>query len=281
MRSTIQRRGFTLVELLVVIAILAIFLAFSVPAVQKVRESAIRLQCLANLKQIGVALHNYHDHEKKFPPGYSSKVDANGADAGPGWGWLAYSLAFLEQKSLVDRITFAEHVTDGSHDGVRTVAIPLLICPADDASLRFTFQGTNISFARANYLGNFGTLKIEDDPGAGNGVFYRNSATRLQDILDGTSTTLLAGERDGHLFPPTWAGSVPGEPKGPALVLGAALHAPNGTPVHEEDFGSRHVRVTQLVFCDGSCRPVTSEISLNVWQALATRKGQEGEAQAP
>src|SRR5579883_209719 len=96
--SSMRRRGFTLIELLVVIAIIAVLIALLLPAVQAAREAARRAQCANNLKQIGIALHNYHDTVGTFPPGFLSKLDpATGDNAGPGWGWAAMILSQLEQ----------------------------------------------------------------------------------------------------------------------------------------------------------------------------------------
>src|SRR5476649_165506 len=108
------RKGFTLIELLVVMAIIGILVALLVPAVQKVRESAARLQCTNNLKQIGLALHSYHGANKQFPPGY---VDGNtdpastpDNDVGPGWGWASFLLPYLDQGSLFSQINFSQPV---------------------------------------------------------------------------------------------------------------------------------------------------------------------------
>ena len=100
------RTAFTLIELLVVIAIIAILIALLVPAVQKVREASARTQCSNNLKQIGLALHNYHDRLGTFPPGYKTDVADDNSDLGPGWGWAALLLDDLEQSNLKSQIRF-------------------------------------------------------------------------------------------------------------------------------------------------------------------------------
>src|SRR3974390_461151 len=101
------RGGFTLLELLVVIAIIAVLIGLLIPAVQKVREAASRLRCKNNLKQIGLAFHNYHAANECYPPGYQSQAaSVDGPGLGPGWGWGAFLLPYLEQGNLYSQIDF-------------------------------------------------------------------------------------------------------------------------------------------------------------------------------
>src|SRR5262249_6832513 len=196
-----RRSAFTLIELLVVIAIIAILIGLLLPAVQKVRDAAARLQCQNNLKQIGIALHCYHGTFESLPPGYTSRAaTVNGPGLGPGWGWAAYLLPHVEQDPVYRQIDFSRDITDPVHASVRVTSLKVFLCPADSPrgptfAVVNDAGGTLPTVAFANYVGVGGTYEVTGFPDTGNGALFRNSRVRFTDITDGTSNTLFVGER--------------------------------------------------------------------------------------
>jgi prepilin-type N-terminal cleavage/methylation domain-containing protein/prepilin-type processing-associated H-X9-DG protein len=286
------RRAFTLIELLVVIAIIAVLIGLLVPAVQTVREAASRTQCQNNLKQIGLALHSYHDRMKVFPPGFFSRVDPQDIDLGPGWGWAAYLLDDVEQGTLKRQINFALDIGDNANSGARVQSLPVYLCPSDNPPLTSTPAHVNASLAFANYVGVYGSEEITEDHGGGDGIFYRNSRTRIRDITDGTSNTLMVGERSSRVAYSSWTGALTGSEVVPNLPteygngssavlclghIGYAEdgHTPNNPLNRVEDFSSRHAGGVNFVFADGSVRFIRDSINPVVWHALGTRAGGE------
>lgn len=195
------RRGFTLVELLVVIAIIGILVALLLPAVQAAREAARRMQCSNNLKQISLALHNYHDVYKTFPPEAVWHGNPKGttptAATVRNYTWIALMLPFIEQKPLWDQIDFRQpalvvlNAINIAGTPALAYEIQSLKCPTD-AGFNSPPRGIGIT----SYAGNGGwdhhRRKYGDTPRAGVFTFYDN--TRISDIVDGTSNTIMVGE---------------------------------------------------------------------------------------
>jgi prepilin-type N-terminal cleavage/methylation domain-containing protein/prepilin-type processing-associated H-X9-DG protein len=327
------RRAFTLIELLVVIAIIGILIGMLLPAVQKVREAAARVKCQNNLKQIGLALHNYHGALNRFPPGYiDGNTDPNSTpdnDMGPGWGWAAYLLPYLEQGNIYNQINLNQPVGTGVNAAVSQLPVPILLCPSDAFADQQAFDVYNSNFtiiarvAFASYIACNGWEECfwgaggnpQPGPGddglsgvygrAGRGAFFRNSRTRVADVVDGMSNTIFIGERSNDHAPATWTGAVAGGrcpawmavqppspfslPPGPpydnadfgeAFVLGHcnATHLPSADfPIFDPDtFYSMHTgKGANFLFGDGSVHFLTSTINPRTYQALSTIAGGE------
>jgi prepilin-type N-terminal cleavage/methylation domain-containing protein/prepilin-type processing-associated H-X9-DG protein len=226
------RKAFTLIELLVVIAIIAILIGLLLPAVQKVREAAARIRCFNNLKQIGLALHGYHDTNGYFPPGYiDGNTNPNSTpdnDMGPGWGWASFLLPYVEQQNAYNQINFGQGIGTGSNVAISQLSLKVFLCPSDAYQQNFTVWPTNIVVAHSSYVGCNGWQECfngaggnpQPGPGdaglagnyglAGVGLFYRNSRNRVANVTDGMSNTIFVGERSGDHAPATWTGAVPG-----------------------------------------------------------------------
>ena len=209
-RSPNRRQAFTLIELLVVIAIIAILIGLLVPAVQKVREAAARTQCINNLKQLGVALHAYHDVNKKMPPGCMS--DAAPWGTGGGWGssWKVFILPYVEQGNIYTKWLFngSSGYTNGNNIPlINNVSIAVYRCPSssmpDFYSNMANGNGWNEMFT--SYTGVSGSTWDTGAYNTGNGymspggVLYTNSMVRMTDITDGTSNTIMVAEQSNHL----------------------------------------------------------------------------------
>jgi type II secretory pathway pseudopilin PulG len=206
-----------LIELLVVIAIIGILISLLLPAVQKVREAANCSKCQNNLKQIGLAFHKYHDNQQSFSPGYRAMLPyVDGAnDTTPGWGWGAYLLPYIEQNPVYDRIDFNLPIEDDKNSLAIQTMIKVYLCPSDivpEAAFPVpdAFGNSIVVAAPSSYAACVGGDESDTTGADGFGVFYRNSRTRISDITDGTSTTLLIGERAFANANGIWAGAISG-----------------------------------------------------------------------
>jgi len=303
-----KRRGFTLIELLVVIAIIAILIALLLPAVQQAREAARRTQCRNNLKQIGLAMHNYHDAFLVFPPGW---IRVGPAAKSSDLAWSTYLLPYIDQAPLYNAIGTDTSATDpaaatptsvsfgfnwrdgatgfngnASSCGVDDAATILeaYICPSDpmggvNTKLTVNVQGNvtagtrvTIPVGKSNYVA-CRTAK----------TFQQNTRRRIRDFIDGTSNTILVGERttknipgkanfvggiwigirnsaDDFLSHTTW---------GINGIAGAGFGSSN------RGFSSVHVGGAQFLFGDGRVKFLSENIDRKTFQALGTFAGGE------
>jgi prepilin-type N-terminal cleavage/methylation domain-containing protein/prepilin-type processing-associated H-X9-DG protein len=282
MRGRTPDRGFTLIELLVAIAIIAVLIALLLPAVQAAREAARRVQCTNQLKQIGIALHGYHDAIGTFPMGYAARgrfVDG-ATDTAPGWGWAAMVLPQLEQGPVFNAANFHLSVADRGNATVVGTPLRTFVCPSDVTTGPFPVadsSGNVLAIAGpSSYAASVGgdesdTTTGVDDDGRGLGVFFRNSRVRVADITDGTSQTIAVVERAWSKANGIWAGAVPGGtirrgrqndcPTTGALFYPAATlvqahcHLINANADPDgglDDCSSRHPGGAEFLFADGS-----------------------------
>ena len=287
--------GFTLIELLVVIAIIAILIALLLPAVQQAREAARRTQCRNNLRQIGLALHNYQSTHSVFP----FAVDGTSGSKSDGFKlttWQTQVLPFVEQPALFNLYNSDVRFDDAVNADVVLHTLPVFLCPShpDDAPV----DGL---FGASHYAGSGGTT-----PGADDGLLYPISSVRFRDITDGTSNTLAAGELAWQIG--GWArgainsgggggggggsggGGGGGGSQGFARGVlrwwkaaagcaqpGMNLPATGCSDDAEQrfQFSSRHEGGCHFALADGSARFIGENISIDVLQRLATRSGGE------
>lgn len=293
-----RRRAFTLVELLVVIAIIGILVAMLLPAVQAAREAARRMSCSNNLKQIGLALHNYHDTYKVFPPGWLGQTD----DASECFGWSAFVLPFMEQQPLHEslgvsdvyfEVALATAPNPADYRRLFETTLEPFMCPSDSGfnqpgkvhnARRFNggdgmnaagYSG-NIHPGVSNYMGAIGHRINSAGRNNNSGVFFGRRAMGFQDILDGTSNTVAVGERDTKFCRSgTWLGVR--NPNGTGsrgywTAVGASrakMNAPDppfGWKDNDgcgEGFGSLHPGGAQFCMADGSVTFLSEAIEHN------------------
>lgn len=290
---THTKRGFTLIELLVVIAIIAILIALLLPAVQQAREAARRTQCRNNLKQIGLAMHNYHDTHLVFPPGV---ITANG------YAWGTFILPFIDQAPLYNAMDPGDinDLSDSAQLARCRTVLKAYICPSDpwrlpqtntNYNVRITPPGgtaTNFQIAMSNYTGNSGTTNgnCEGETNVGTGILSMNSNIAVQHVTDGTSNTLLCGERGTEspaMYGALWAGT--NAPYSNCALNGnhnynnlsitmntyGIINATSSTSQHR-GWSSSHEGGAHFLLADGAVRFISENVNQdNVLEYLAHR----------
>lgn len=246
--------GFTLIELLVVIAIIAILIALLVPAVQKVREAAARTQCTNNIKQLALALHGYHDTHKAFPPAYVLDTTVTNGN----WGWAPRILPFVEQGNLQMALNPpADFSGDIPAPNTTTKTVmALFLCPADYSPLS---NPNGNGHARNNYPVS---QQICSAMSAANG----HKPVKIAHITDGTSNTLMIGERDGvKNLAAIWIGRAVGCTDAMVygradLPLNTAYNPASGDPnCTRHAWTSLHPGIVHFAFADGTVKPVSNQ----------------------
>ena len=284
------RRGFSLVELLVVIAIIAILVGLLMTAVQKAREAASRIACQNNLKQMGLALHLYHDENQTFPPGYTTTGPLQRA------GWQLYLLPFLEQENLWNQSISFLHANPGDIDSNAFPAAgfkaKVFICLSNTRPLTDVYGG--VTYELTSYMGCAGTSS--NNPISADGVLFANGQVSITDILDGASNTIAVGERPatgdlyyGWGFSPYGTGAADGDSllgsrdTSLAAVLGdlptnVGLQKPrqphDTAEIDGAHFWSFHTGGANFLFCDGSVHFLPYSAN-SILPQLCTRAGGE------
>lgn len=266
------KKAFTLVEVLVVIAIIGILIALLLPAVQAAREAARRLQCSNNLRQFGLAMHNYHASLGSFPPGFMVRGHLTGATPG-GWAWGVFLMPYIEQSPLRDKLSPAKYtleqvINDPALLPMLQTELAVFRCPSSRIGPLRTHQGVpNPLVASANYTCCRGFFNFSGNTHLtkrNNGLLFGESGTRIGDVVDGTSNTFALGERtalganlSNDASWPSWCGPGGG---GAMNTVSSSVSHPVNSAAATHAFSSEHAGGATFCLTDGSVRFVAATV---------------------
>lgn len=285
------RRGFTLVELLVVIAIIGVMVGLLLPAVQAAREAARRMACSNNLKQIGLALHNYHDTFKKLPP---SSFNANKL------GWTVHILPMIEQSTLFEQFNMNLLYNQGTNNDLGLRRVPSYLCPSVKSPLSSLANGgesiNGVATVTTSYYGTMGPRGVNPQTNvaypftvvgahggfSSTGFFRQNEQTRLADVLDGLTNTFAIGEiswedrRGNRTRYRTWSrGHNQNDWSASAKNISQQINADYTTEFNNMSFGSNHPGGCHFVMGDASVQFVSQSINFGLLLSQASISGGE------
>ncbi|VAX39288.1 hypothetical protein-transmembrane region and signal peptide prediction [hydrothermal vent metagenome] len=284
-----KRKGFTLIELLVVIAIIAILIALLLPAVQQAREAARRSACKNNLKQIGLALHNYHDVHRIFPPGGFDALTGGTSPHSASVNYLVMILPFMDQSPLYKSFNF-NFVYNGTANlnAARSAKLPAYLCPSASITNDNGSTSGHSTIQTTHYYGNMGpyTSTSTSNRVSNLGVLGdSNVKVRIRDITDGTSNTIMVGEISPNSFTAgstayrVWtrgclSGSC-GSSKNVVNSINSTGFTSSVLAFNDISFASQHTGGCHLLFADGSVHFTSENVNIAVYRNSATRAGNE------
>ena len=269
------RFGFTILELLTTMGVISTLAALILPAVGSAREAARRIQCVNQLKQIGLALHGYHEQNACLPAGW--QFESTGKSA---YGWGVPLLPFLEDQSVYRAVDRNRVLDDPANDSARRISPVLFLCPSDIRTPTFALfaahgsPGTTtalVDLPTANYVGVYGTTEPDDVVPApiGDGAFRGVTPVEFAQFMRGLGNTLVVGERTMARVPSTWLGVDFGGEDAACRLAGTAHTRPNCDTCDECEFDSRHAGGANFLWGDGHVTLVSETINSTEYRRLA------------
>ena len=272
-----NRSGFTVLELLVTFGVITTLASLILPAVNSAREAARQLQCKNQLKQIGLALHSYHDGYRCLPAGWQWERTNHSA-----YGWSVPLLPYLEQRAIYEQVDRNQVLSHISNTTARETAIVNFLCPSDIVDPTFMLYEEHalsvsqipiIQLPTASYVGVFGTLEADDSipAPAGEGTFCESVPVSFPQLQRGLTQTIIVGERTMSMVPSTWLGVDSYGEDAACRLVGSAITKPNCKVCDECEFSSRHPGGVNFLWADGHVSLLSESLDTSTYQQLSRR----------